>query len=102
MCVDQEPVKKFKHLTGAVFIPLDLFHLLTKHFVLYVQDILPTSTDLTLFTVNSVTITMGFIGQMVLIDDNFTSYGVTSLTEDLHFLSSLNQLLCKWPCKLQS
>ena len=101
MSVDQEPVKKFKHLTGALFKPFNLFHLLVKHFVLYVQDVLPTLTYLTPFTVNSVTITMGFIGQLVLIDDDFTSYGVTSSTNNPHFLSSLNQLLCKWPCKLQ-
>ena len=97
--VDQEPTKAFEYLTEDNFKYFDLFHCIMKHFLVYAEDILASSTDLTPFTVNSITTFMGFMRHMITQGEEIHTKIVASFAENHQFLSLIYQLLQKWPGK---
>jgi len=93
---DNEPVKEFDHLTSNPYSLFDLFICAMKHFVLYTNEILCTSAEMTTFTVNSVTIMLSFVKDVMSFNQNSRSKIITFMAENPACLSCIVELINHW------
>ena len=86
----------FDHLTSKCYGSFDLFICAMKHFVLYTKEILHGSGKLTNFVIKSVTTTLGFVRDMMSINQDSGSKIVAFMAENSACLSSIVELINHW------
>lgn len=90
-------LNNFDHLTSDHYGSFDLFICAMKHFVLHTNDVLHVSMEqLTTFTVRSVTTTLGFVRDMMSINEDIGSEIVAFMAKNSACLSSIVELMNHW------
>lgn len=93
---DDEHVNNFDYLTLNCYNSFDLFICAMKHFVLHTKEVLHASLELTIFTVKSVTMTLGFVRDTMSINCDTGSKIVAFMAENSACLSSIVELINHW------
>ena len=93
---NDESVDTFDHLTSKCYSSFDLFICAMKHFVIYTREILHGSGELTCFVIKSVTITLGFVRDMMSINQDTGSKIVTFMAQNPACLSLIVELINHW------
>ena len=85
-------------LCDKTFHWFDLFTCMIKYLVTYIENVVLTSANLSLSMVKSITLILG-ITRHIICDHSVYEEVFQFLAKAPRFLSSLNQLLNKWPGK---
>lgn len=93
-----DSVNAFDHLTSKCYSSFDLFICAMKHFVLYTREILHGSGELTCFVIKSVTTTLGFVRDVMSINQDLGSKIITFMAQNPGCLSSIVELINHWRC----
>ena len=94
---DEPSVDNFDHLTSNCYSSFDLFICAMKHFVLHTKEVLNVSMEqLTTFTVRGVTMTLGFVTEVMSINEDIGSKIVAFMAENSACLSSIVELINHW------
>ena len=91
-----ESAENFDNLTAMSLCPFDLFICAMKHFSRFAQEVLSASTGLTKFILNSLTILLGFIRDMMTLSQDIQDRIVAFFAENSVCLSSLHELVDHW------
>ena len=92
---DDTGAADYDHLTTSKLELFDVFLCALKHFTFYVKSILSSSVELTVFTINNVTLMLGFIRHLITfptLRDKIVGF----IAENSNFLSLLLKLLEQW------
>jgi len=91
-----ESAENFYYPTTMSLCPFDLFICAMKHFSLFAQEVSSALTGLTKFILNSLTILLGFIRDMMTLGKDIRNKIVTFFAENSICLSLLYELVDQW------